>query len=307
MGLFGLGGYGKSTYDKNTAEIKAKISRISNIIAGTKFYGADVILTQALQQLTPYPADGDKKQLAVIDERILKLLDEIMLDAQREEPGKLSGHANMLFTAIAKSRKIGKEIYSAEQIEAQNCIAEANANIEQFLSEQEKITARLDAIKRKAKQIAQDNPNSIELKRLQIEHGTLTRELDNIEKNLNLAITNYNQNARVLSVMKDGEAYTQISRTTLKTPKDVAKLVQNVSQQLGKLVADQEETGSILDDYDQDKSEGVGSVATTSDGGLMDFINSGEDVNSDIFGATTTARTSGNATGDAPKTANWFD
>jgi seryl-tRNA synthetase len=213
----------------------------------------------------------------------------------------------MLFTAIAKSRKIGKEIYSAEQIEAQNCIAEANANIEQFLSEQEKITARLDAIKRKAKQIAQDNPNSVELQRLQIKYAELNKELKRVEQNLNLWVTQYNNTVSQLKVMEDGQAYTEISATDLQTPAEFSKKVQAVSAQLDRIVTNQQGIADLAGEYEAGKDEGVRSVASSDDGGFMDAINSSDDVNTDIFGATTTARNVDGATNNAPKTANWFD
>ena len=79
------------------------------------------------------------------------------------------------------------------------------------------------------------------------------------------------------------------------------------SAQLDRIVTNQQGIADLAGEYEAGKDEGVRSVASSDDGGFMDAINSSDDVNSDIFGATTTARNVDGAANNAPKTANWFD
>lgn len=307
MALFGLGGYNEKTYAKNTERIKEQITELNQAMLGGKFPGAGATINAVLFQFGQYPKRGNPKEMAAIDDRIFDLLEKMMQDIQQDKPGKLSGHANMLLAAVSKSRKYGKEAYPQDQLKAQEIMAECNANIEEHLFQKEELAKQMDALKRKGKLIAQDNPNSVELQRLQIKYAELNKELKRVEQNLNLWVTQYNNTVSQLKVMEDGQAYTEISATDLQTPAEFSKKVQAVSAQLDRIVTNQQGIADLAGEYEAGKDEGVRSVASSDDGGFMDAINSSDDVNSDIFGATTTARNVDGAANNAPKTANWFD
>ena len=304
MALFGFGGYNAKTYAKNTDLLKARLGDL--MMKTMSFRGVGTTLNTAMIKLTEYPAGANNKHLEAIDARIFQLIDKMMQDIQTESAGKLSGHANMLLTAITKSRAYGQEAYPPEQLKAQEMMAECNANIEEHLVKKESIAREMEAIKNKAKKIAAENPNAIELQRMQLKYAELNKELKRVEQNLQLWVTQYNNTVSQLKVMEDGAIYTEISATDLQTHAQFAHHVEQVSAQLNKLVETQSGIADIASGYEGERESGVQSVATADDGGFWAAISSENGVNDDIFGSTANARETGNSSNSAPTPA-WFD
>lgn len=286
MALFG---YNAKAYSKNTELMKAQISDL--MMKSMAYRGVGTTLNAVLMKFDEYPKNANSKQMEAIDARIFKLIEQMWQDVQRESAGKLSEHANMLLTAVAKSRAYGKEVYPPEQLKAQEMMAECNANIEENLRKKEEISRQMEAIKNKGKKIAAERPNDIELQRLQLQYANLNQELQRADQNLQLWVKQYNNTVRQLKVMEDGEVYTEISATNIQTPAEFARHVETVSAQLNKVIETQDEISGIADSYDQEKNAGVRTVASADDGGFWAAISDNSDVSSDIFGSTANVKT----------------
>ncbi|MBE6555149.1 MAG: hypothetical protein E7663_02785 [Ruminococcaceae bacterium] len=293
MGLFG---YNAKDYAKNTEIMKQKIQDLWQ--RAMQYPGVGTALNTAMIKMQEFPKGADGKQLEQIDARIFKLIDQMMTDVQQESAGKLSAHANMLMAAVTKSRNYGKEAYPPEQLKAQEMMAECNANIEENLTQKEKIAKEMEAIINRAKKIQAENPNSAELQRLQLKYAQFNKEKDRIEQNLQLWVKQYNNTVRQLKVMEDGSVYDEISATNLQTPAQFAHMVEQVSVKLNKIVEDQTAIDDIASGYEEEKSAGVRSTASADDGGFWAAMNNSSDVSSDIFGSTATAKDSGETGGD---------
>lgn len=287
MGFFG---YNEKDYAKSTAALSSRIEKLNELVA-LNYPEAGVRLTKALikMQGCPRPENTTKKQMAEIDARIGSLIDQMMTDAQQEKRGKLMGHADMLMSALVKSRAWGKEAYPPQQLKAQELIAECNSNIEESLVQKDRLTREMNIIVERGKKLRAEDPNSSELQRLQLQYASKNNELKNVDQNMQLWVKQYNNTVKQLQVMQDGEVYKEIEATHLQSPAEFAKQVESVSQQLAMVVGVQTAIVDIATEYDEMKNDSVSGTATTDDGGFWGAIENTGDVSQDIAGASAPA------------------
>ena len=226
MGLFG---YGKGDYNKNTEQFKAEL--LNFMMEGVGVEVARIInATITNLENNNYPEKCNNKALKAIDERIKKIIGLMKKDIQNKKAELLSAHASMLASAVADSRKFGKELLTPQELEAEEITAECKAQLFEILTVKEQNNAKMAELLEQAKR----SPDKIE--RIKVEYNEIATRTANIDKQISVITTRHNTNIQILNARDIGKTYVALPPQIISVQEfnvEIAKINKIAAQEAG--------------------------------------------------------------------------
>jgi hypothetical protein len=118
----------------------------------------------------------------------------------------------------------------------------------------------MDEIYRKCQKV---DESSSEFQRLEFQYTQYETQMQTLDVNLQLFKTQYDNCASILNVFHDGEVYATLDNLDVMKPAEFSKLADMNSRRLADRVSKQEAIINIGKEYQDNKRDAVGGIATT--------------------------------------------
>ena len=260
--LFGFGGYNQKTFEKNTRIFTDKIQDMIRRCSGN--YGVGATLNQVARALArnQYQADKNPAEMEAIDNRILKLLDQMMGDIQQGKNAKLSAHATMMLDAIQGSREYGKEVCSEHELAVNERLAELFAAMEDVVEQKAALKAEMDKIERDSQNLSEDDPR---FDILDSKYAQCEERMQSLDERFQELREEYAVQGREAEVMADDKFYDEIP-ADVTSPAQLESIISRVAEKRSKRKYVRSTKTDKMDEYKKDKIADLstGSAASTS-------------------------------------------
>ena len=262
--LFGLGGYNQKAFDKNTRIFTDKIQDMIRRCSGN--YGVGATLNQLARALAKnqYQADKNPAEMEAIDNRILKLLDQMMVDIQQNKNAKLSAHASMLLDAVQGSREYGREVCDPHELAVNERLAELFAAMEDNIEQKALVKAEMDQLYAQSKNLADDDPR---LDLLDSKYAQCEERLQSLDERFQELREEYAVQAREIEVMADDKFYDEIP-ADVTSPAQLESIISRVAEKRSKRKYVRNTKTDQMDGYKKDKLADLSSSSAASTSGL---------------------------------------
>lgn len=256
MGLFG---YGKGDYDKNTAVFKNRVNGLMMELSrfGENEFGLSGVLVAIMGNLdkTPYVKAKGKEQEA-IDARINKVLDSLQKDLQKKNAASFSEHARMLASAVDDSRRYGQESFTAEELEAQEGMANCKGQIGDALDQKSVIEKQKEALLKRAKKLLADGKKA-EAQKLNIEYNACVQNEKIAEKKITAFSAQYNAFLKIAGARANGKLADELDANKLINGSlaDFDKELRAMNMKLEKSLNNIKEVDDIVNNYETDTTD----------------------------------------------------
>ena len=206
MGLFG---YNKKDFNKNSGKIAKQLTDLLTKVEGKT--GVEALLNKAILAVREmeYPKDakGKKggKQIEQIDERIFGLIEKLHEDLRQGKIFVMEEHTAMVFDAITKSRKYGREEFSPIKLRYKETFAQLNGDIKDTIKQKSEHEDELKRIENKSADLPED---SVEFEALEIQYERIEHNIAFLDKRLS-KLCYYRD--RLIESGKALDAYEEIS------------------------------------------------------------------------------------------------
>jgi len=223
MGIFGFGGYGRKTFDKNTKIFMEKLKKISDGVPDKEKFsiGATLVKILALLDRTEYKPFFALPDLKEIDERISGLLERMQNDADRQLFSSLSSHANLLYEVVKEERVMGRKSPTAGDFNIRMRIAEVFARMDEIVCERRALQSRMENILNSAKALPEGDPKHDLLSR---EYETCEQRLYSLEKMYEQLDEEYKIQSDLLIAMSEKRFYSSLE-STLTSPAELESML----------------------------------------------------------------------------------
>lgn len=226
MGLFG---YNQKDYAKNTELFKSRIYDLMERSANQ--FGVGQVLNNAMLQLErlPYPQKGKGKDIENIDARINGILNIMMDDIQHKRFAYFSEHASMLISAVVDSRQYGKELYTPEELDAQEKMAQCKGEIFDALDKKGQLAAEKQKLVEKGKKLSGPTQQA-EMAKLNMSFNLLSREEQTLDQTVAMFTKRHNSFVEIVNARKVGREVHKLQSAKLPSLKDFTKEMAEINK-----------------------------------------------------------------------------
>ena len=268
--MFGLFGYNERTYDKNTGLYKQRLNSLYDNLTKRNLNTFEVgnAITSVISVLDWYefPSGQDPRNQKMVDDYLSELIGKIEMSAQQQNTAKLVLQLKMLNELIGNSRSYGKLSRTPADLHAQeilnDCLGELNQvgyQKEQIRVEKERILDECELLDKMGEK-HKIPPLKNQYMQLESKEKTLARKENELSKT-------YQYNCDALANAEDRDFYAKLGAGgfVAVSPKEVGKLVQEISTAIDKNNAAVMTGMDILNDFDKDYKANAGSLSSNSD------------------------------------------
>lgn len=249
MGIFG--GYSKKDFLKNSALFNDKLMEIRELAAMNRVddgNGLGNVINVIMANLgrAEFPSDADGKNLKSIDLRIFDLMERMKDDVQRKSPARLSAHATMVLNAVSDVRRFGKEAYTAEEIKAQEAVAECKALIRDALLSKGKKQEAQKKLEEKSSKMSDGDAN---LELMAQDWEDIENEISTLNKQIETYRARHNANVKIMNMRGLGKTFAEMPEriaTVAELDRESNKILEKLAEESA-YVNDAEETVSAVD------------------------------------------------------------